>query len=321
MTKTLATVSLLSSLLGTTPATADPLNTTLTDGFDEDSFSAAGGLYYRDNEEQRAGTVEFQSAVTRSGRGALKLTVQPNCAAIRDGCSERAEIWEKTALRVPYDQAVWYGFAVKFADPIPQDDHRYLIAQWKREVGPDAKGDFSPFLAIRLKKGKLFFTVETNYVAGARTGPEDTAATCSDNQAAVWLRPDTNQMRALVATDSNWTPEDGSRFNSCSDKITVIDRGNPLPTPDSGWIDFAVMTKPGPGGDGHIEIFANGKWIKTIKGHIGHSDPGLGKNQYFKFGPYRAAGAGAWSMYYDDFRRSPNCEAVLGDGAACAMIK
>ena len=61
--------------------------------------------------------------------------------------ARRAEIWDDPKNRVPYDRGAWFGFAVKFADPIPTDDHRYLIAQWKREIGPDAKGDFSPFFA------------------------------------------------------------------------------------------------------------------------------------------------------------------------------
>ena len=137
----------------------------LFDGFDGQDFSPAGGLYYRENFEQSAGMVEFQKAVKLQGAGALKLSVKPLCATDSDGCSERAEIWEKTKLRVPYDQGIWYGFAVKFADPIPTDDHRYLIAQWKREIGPDAEGDFSPFLALRVRNGKLFATVETNYIA------------------------------------------------------------------------------------------------------------------------------------------------------------
>ena len=68
---------------------------------------------------------------------------------------------------------------------------------------------------------------------------------------------------------------------------------------------------PGPDGSGHIELFANGKPIVTVKGHIGHADKGLGKNQYFKFGPYRAAHASEWTLYYDDFRRSPRCATCL----------
>ena len=118
-------------------------------------------------------------------------------------------------------------------------------------------------------------------------------------------------MRALVATDETWTSADNDLFHACTNAITVTEHGNKLPAPDSGWIDFAVYTKPGPDGSGRIELFANGKPIVTVKGHIGHADKGLGKNQYFKFGPYRAAHSTDWTLYYDDFRRSPRCADVL----------
>ncbi|WP_412535313.1 polysaccharide lyase [Mesorhizobium sp. BAC0120] len=308
----------------------------LFDGFDGSDFSPAGGLYYRENFEQSAGTVEFQKAVKLSGAGALKLSVKALCPTDDDGCSERAEIWEKTALRVPYDQGVWYGFAVKFGDPIPIDDHRYLIAQWKREIIPGAEGDFSPFLALRLRNGKLFATVETNYVApDASAQTEDSSsccggkmqlspqhasaqtdeAGCPEGAAPVWFRPETNQMRALVATDSAWTAEDNDLYHGCTKAIRVIDHGNKLPLPSSGWIDFEVFTKPGPDGTGRIEIFANDKPVVTVEGHIGHADHGLGNNQYFKFGPYRAGHSDDWTLYYDHFRRSPHCADVLSEGS------
>lgn len=303
------------SLCLTAPVSADPASTVLSDGFDGTDFAPGGGLYYRENYEQSAGKVEFQQDVTRTGAGALKLSIKPLCPSQSDGCSERAEIWEKTELRVPYDRGVWYGFAVKFGEPIPQDDHRYLIAQWKREIDPGADGDFSPFLALRLRNGKLFATVETNYLQPkAQLASNGTAGLCDPGSTPVWLRPETNQMRALVATEASWTPEDGALFAACTDAIQVVDHGNKLPRPDSGWIDFAIYTLPGPDGSGHVEIFANGKPIVTVKGHIGHADKGLGANQYFKFGPYRAAHTTDWTLYYDDFRRSPNCADVLAGG-------
>ncbi|RCS22623.1 hypothetical protein DUT91_17220 [Phyllobacterium salinisoli] len=293
----------------------------LRDSFDGQSFSKEGGLYYKKNFEQKAGIVEFQRDVAIRG-GALKLSVKPHCPAAETLCSERAEIWEKPDLRVPYNEGVWYGFTVKFGAPIPQDDHRYLIAQWKREIGPEAEGDFSPFLALRLRQGKLFATVETNYIAPQATlaaaAPEKTTAPCASGETPVWLRPETNQMRALVATDATWTPEDGSLFSSCTSAISVIRHGA-LPSPDSGWIDFAIFTRPGPDGSGHIEVFANGKPVVTVRGHIGHGDKGLGENQYFKFGPYRAANKDEWTLYYDNFRRSPHCKDVLDKGECPAL--
>jgi hypothetical protein len=307
----------VSSISG--PVQSQEPSRTLYEGFDGSDFTEAGGLYYRDNFEQSAGIVEFQSEVKRTGAGALKLSVKPICPVVagEDNCSERAEIWERTELRVPYDQGVWYGFAVKFADPIPDDDHRYVIAQWKREIDPGAPGDFSPFLALRLRNGRLFATVEANHFPAVRAEPKGVPARCGPGETRVWLRPDTNQMRALVATDGQWEADHGALFNACTDRIEVIDRGNPLPSPDSGWIDFAIMTRPGPDGSGRIEIFANDKWVVSVKGHIGHDDPPLGDNQYFKFGPYRAAAEGRWTLHYDDFRRSLDKADVLSREAAC----
>jgi hypothetical protein len=114
-----------------------------------------------------------------------------------------------------------------------------------------------------------------------------------------------------VAISSGWNDAIGARFDACTDEIRVVNRGNDLPAPESGWIDFAVYSKPGPDGTGHIEIFANANWIATIKGRIGHAEKGLGTYQYFKFGPYRAANTDIWTLYYDDFRRSSDCKDVL----------
>jgi hypothetical protein len=295
------------------PVTDTLADRPLIDTLEGPDFAPEAGLFYKDNEEQRAGTYEFQSDVVRSGKGALKLSVKSQCStAKKRTCSERAEIWQLTKLRVPYDQGVWNGFAVKFADPIPQDNHRYLIAQWKRTIVPGAPGDYSPFLALRLKHGKLFATVEANLLPGEPRNSKK----CSQGLTPVWLRPDTNQTRALVATSVDWLDKDADQFTACTGKIQVINRGNPLPSPEEGWIDFAIYTKPGPNGDGHIELFANNKWIVTVKGHIGHNGIGLGPTQYFKFGPYRAAHSTEWTLYYDDYRRSQNCADVLRS-AAC----
>jgi hypothetical protein len=283
----------------------------LRDGFEGADFAPESGLYYRENYEQSAGKAEFQDKVVYSGKGALRLSVKPLCPSAGEDCSERAEIWERTKLWVPYDRGIWHGFAVKFEDPIPADDNRYVIAQWKRQILPGAVGDYSPFLAIRMYRGKLFMTVETDLLKPASASKKE----CPD-QAAVWLRPETKQTRALVATDSNYTAADNALFTACSDEIAVNEHGR-LPSPNSGWIDFAVYTKPGPDGSGHIEIFANERWIATVKGKIGHADDkGLGPRQYFKFGPYRGGGGEEWALYYDDFRRSPDCRDVMA-AAVC----
>jgi hypothetical protein len=293
------------------PVCAADFETLLEEGFEARDFTEEGGLYYKKNFEQSAGTVEFQDDVVRTGEGALRLSVRPICPADDEDCSERAEVWERTRLWAPYDRGMWYRFSVKLADPVPHDDHRRLFAQWKRQILPGARGDFSPFLALRLNRGKLFATVETNLLSASRQEAKGTAAVCESGQAQVWLRPDTNQTRALVATDESFTPADGSLFNACTADLTVTGRGHKLPPLSSGWIDFVIYSKPGPDGTGHIEIFAGGRWIVTVRGRIGHGDPGLGDYQYFKFGPYRAASTDTWTVYYDDFRRSPRCADVM----------
>jgi len=321
LNRTRLVIATMALTLGATQGLADDWTVPLFDQLDGPDFTVEGGLYYKKNFEQSAGTVEFQTEEKLTGNGAVKLSVKPICHEDPTKCSERAELWERPPLRVPYDQPIWYGFAFKMADPIPQAAHRYLMAQWKREIGPEAVGDFSPFLALRMKSGKMFITVETNYIDDFTPGTTEHPAKCEPGQTRVWPRPETNQMRALIAADSSWGPDDGGEFIACTSAIEVINRGNPLPQPGDGWIDFAIMTKPGAEGDGHIEIFANNKWIVTIKGNIGHNDHGLGENQYAKIGPYRAAANDHWVLYYDDFRRSPNCEDVLRDAAACAKIK
>jgi hypothetical protein len=198
----------------------------LYDGFEASDFSAEGGLYYKTNLEQSAGIVEFQNQVVYRGAGALKLSVgRPRVQATEMG-SERAEIWERRDLWAPYDRGIWYGFAVKFAEPIPRDDHRYVIAQWKREIA-GTKGDFSPFLALRLKRGKLFATVETNLLTGTGMGLMNQTGQFEGGSAKVWLRPETNQTRAFVAADDTWKNEDGACFDTYTREITIIDRGHP----------------------------------------------------------------------------------------------
>lgn len=292
------------------PTFADPVEMLLEDGFEAEDFSPAGGLYYRDNFEQSAGSVEFQDEIARTGRGGLKLSVRPICAPDSDGCSERAEIWEKTELRVPYDKGVWYGFSMRFDDPPPSDNHRYVMAQWKREIGPDADGDFSPFLGLRMRQGVMFATIETNFMPVPANAPQPEAGLCPAGWVPVWLRPETRQMRLLVAMDDHWTPEITSEFTQCTDALQLSGPGV-LPRPAPEWHDYAFYTRPGPDGGGRIVLAVDGAIVRVIEGRIGHDDPGLGENQYFKFGPYRDAGEGTWTLFYDNFIRSPDCNALL----------
>ena len=297
-------------VLHAAPAFADGFDLKLRDDFDAGAFSPAGGLFYKNNAEQASGQVEFQSGAGREGKGALTLSVRPGCKLDEENCSERAEVWEKTETFSNYDREVWYAFSMKLAEPIPQDDHRYVMAQWKRAIRPGAAGDYSPFLALRLSKGRLTATVEGDETVAFDPGSPERPSGCLNGEGHANSRLDLRQTRTLVAIEEGSSFQDYDGFAQCAPKIQVIARGPGLPKADSGWVAFVFAVRPGPRGGGHIEIAANGKWVATVLGRFGHQGAGLGPTQYFKFGPYRAAHDGVWTIHYDAFRRGPACADV-----------
>lgn len=294
---------------------ADAGDRVLKDDFEIGRFAPEGGLFYKPNPEQKAGKVTFQTRNVYLGRSAVTLSVSPSCAPEATHCSERAEVWEKPDILAPYDKPLWYGFAMYLEDPVPQDDGRYVIAQWKREIFAGAEGDYSPFLALRLYQGKLGVTVETDLIPSFRIGSKERPDGCLPGEARVLSRPlDGRQTRALVAMEANTTMANyPDYFDSCAPGIRVT-RHADLPSAQKGWIDFVFLANPGPSGDGRAEIIADGVHIATVTGHIGHAGPGLDKNQYFKFGPYRAPHPATWSVSFDDFRRGPRCSDVIRAG-------
>ena len=302
-----AIVIAAAALASAAAARADGSQLKLREDFATGAFTQAGGLHYKDNAEQAGGTVEFRQDGGRAGGASLALTVHDACKSGADHCSDRAEVWERPETLAAYGAQVWYAFSMKFAQPVPQDDHRYVMAQWKRAILPGAAGDFSPFLALRLNKGRLIATVENDSLEAADIGPPDRAKGCLPGEARANSVSDLRQTRALVAVQEATSFGDYNGFPQCALNIEVISRGAGFPPPASGWIDFVFAVKPGPSGDGLIEIAANGRWIATVKGRIGHAGEGLGPDQYFKFGPYRAGHDGAWTLYFDAFRRGPGC--------------
>jgi hypothetical protein len=300
---------------------ADNSKLILQENFEGDDFAPSSGLFYKDNEEQRAGTFRFQSESVRSGRKALELSVAPQCRPDQRGCSERAEVWEKAAVRAAYDQAVWYAFSMKLDDPPPSAAHRYMVAQWKRAINANAEGDYSPFLGIRIIKGEFAITIDSDAMPTRRRSPAEPLFSCSGGPAPAMQRVRARQTRLLVATSAEVRSEGFDGFDSCAPDVRVIDRGGKLPKAEAKWIDFVFKVKPGPRGDGEIEIFANGGWIASVAGRIGHEGPELGLTQYFKFGPYRDGGQNdRWRVFYDNFARGPRCEDVAGPDI-CRLLK
>lgn len=305
--------------LGVGASRAGPQALVLHEDFEGSDFSAGGGLFYKNNREQGAGRYIFSSATARSGKQSIDLSVQPQCATPNGLCSERAEVWERPEVLVPYGAPVWYGFSMKMAEPIPTVRHRYVMAQWKREIEPGAEGDYSPLLALRLIQGKLAVTVDTDTGSFIAAGDAERPRGCRKGEAAAGPPDDFNQFRALVAVEPGAAAEVLSGFSGCTPDLIVTPRGGTLPALESGWIDFAFLVQAGPDGNGRIEILVNGQWIASVTGHIGHEGPGLGDNMYFKFGPYRAGAADVWRIYYDDFRRGPVCTDVA-PAATCAKL-
>ncbi len=316
-----AKANLLAALLFVSGAMSDNSRLILRDDFEGEAFSPSSGLFYKDNEEQRAGTYRFQSEVVRSGTQALELTVSPRCPPGQRGCSERAEVWEHASVRAAYDQAVWYAFSMKLDDPPPSTAQRLMVAQWKRAVNANAEGDYSPFLGIRIIRGEFAITVDSDAMP---TRPRTAGAplfSCAGGPAPAMQRVRARQTRLLVATSADTTAKGFDGFDSCASDVTVVARGGRLPKAEARWVDFVIKVKPGPRGGGEIEIFADGAWIASVSGRIGHEGPELGQTQYFKFGPYRDGGQqDRWRVFYDGFRRGPECSDVAGAGL-CDQLK
>ncbi|MBB3772632.1 hypothetical protein FHS55_003253 [Angulomicrobium tetraedrale] len=311
------------------PASAgqDGRDLVLFDGFEGTDFAPGGGLYYKDNHEQEAGSYAFESEIVRSGKQAIELSVRSQCKKQNGLCSERAEVWEKPEVLVLYGEPVWYALSMRMATPIPTEPHRYVMAQWKREIIPGAHGDYSPLLALRLVDGRLVATVDTDTGTFQPTGTAERPTACRPGEAPAGTPDEFGQFRTLVAAAPGEHAPAQIGFPGCSPDLVITPRGGTLPALDSGWIDFVFQVKPGPGGDGRIDIVANGQWIVTVEGKIGHEGDGLGEHMYFKFGPYRAGQDGIWKLWYDDFRRGPACTdvasaelcATLGAGVKSAL--
>jgi len=291
------------------------------DDFESGHFDPSGGLYYKMNREQSTGVVEFETRDVRFGKGALSLSVKPFCEPDNADCSERAEVWMKKTLHAPYEEPVWYAFSIKMADPVPTAKHRYVMAQWKRKILAGAKTSYSPFLALRLNKGKFVFTVDSDRLKVLPIGKGERQSGCLTGETWALDRPQDKQTRVLVSKQPDMSFRDWRNYNGCTSEVKVTQHTSGLPKVTDGWSDFVFFVQTGAQGNGRIDIFANGQHTTTITGKIGHRGQGLGDNQYFKFGPYRAAGRhDNWTILYDRFRRGPRCIDVT-DAATCATRK
>jgi hypothetical protein len=128
------------------------------DGFES---PALGDLWETD--KIIAADAKIQSAVVRSGRSALQITLHTSDVfeAGRNGNkdSERAELTEADGLISREGERYAYAFSMLIPPDFPVVDKRLVIAQWKQECPGGRKcDDNSPVLAIRYTAGILSVT-------------------------------------------------------------------------------------------------------------------------------------------------------------------
>lgn len=107
------------------------------------------------------GAVVSQTAVVRSGRRALAITVhagdRPEAASQGDAATERDEIMEPWWLFSRTGRTYVYSFSLYLPKDFPQTPERLVIAQWKQLCLVSCVPD-NPILAVRCEMGRLQVT-------------------------------------------------------------------------------------------------------------------------------------------------------------------
>jgi hypothetical protein len=147
----LATLPALSQTL---PAPGAPID--VYDGFETPILSP---LWETTRIAPRALTL--QSAITRAGHGAVKLTVRANdmfeAGQHGDADSERDELLEARVLTSRENVAYEYSWSMYLPADFPIVPVRLVVAQWKQYCDSDSGpcSDDSPILAVRYVNGVL----------------------------------------------------------------------------------------------------------------------------------------------------------------------
>jgi hypothetical protein len=262
----------------------------------------------------------IDGTVVRSGRYAVGMALLPDgtlppavppeeVARRRSGCldtmpgavfkpedDQRAELWLQSTQPAGTDS--WFGFSFRIDSPdAGAGGNRLVVGQWKQH------GSQSPFLAQRFKGGAFHLTLEQ--------------ATASPGQ----------QCRVLVAWQDGYDFSDfpaGTRsfLHGGADELDVelppapaadcsrglaIDRMAPLPSPFGAWVDMVVHLRVAGRPDDLVEIWADGRPIAAVRGPVGSPS---GRDQYFKFGPYRDPSPAPLVVRFDDFARGGSFAAV-----------
>lgn len=154
MVKLAAAIACASVLLG---ASCRSPSLSTADGFDGPSLSDLWTT-----RKFVAGALDFQSDVTRAGRGAARLTLRPgDHVPGEEGSSlERAELEEARSQESALDATYRYEFSV-FLPPDFPIVSRLVFAQWKERCLLEDCTPDNPTLAIRYEGGRLLITHQT----------------------------------------------------------------------------------------------------------------------------------------------------------------
>lgn len=229
------------------------------------------------------------------GEGSLAIRVKKSDTG--DYCTidcQRNEIREAADLQQPFGTDVWYGFSFKVEGEVPSEgSQRWVIGQWKQT------GDGSPVLAQRFDNGVFHVTIQ-------------------DGDCRILLAQAPGDFsveggRRVVdkgVTLPGITLRSDPQLYDCTTKVEV-EKGwqAELPDPYNNWVSMVYHLRPDPGGQGLVEVFANGELIARAKGPIGYP-AAAGDLQYFKIGHYRDQLPGQATLYLDCFARGASRQAV-----------
>ncbi len=125
------------------------------DGFESGSLAPVW-----DSRKFLPGAVAFQSAVTRAGNGAARITLREGdqIPEERGSIVERAELVESRELWSPEHSRHSYAFSLFLPEDFPVVSTRLVIAQWKQACPIENCTPDNPTIAIRYVSGQLYVT-------------------------------------------------------------------------------------------------------------------------------------------------------------------
>lgn len=260
------------------PAMADP-PVSMVDGFETGPLDEAKWAIVRMPDRRHW----IDRNVVREGKGALAIRVRggdldPSCEC------QLGEVREAVASRLKFGTDAWYAFSFRIdGQGGLTGDQRWQIGGWKQEA------DGSPFVAQRFDNGVFHITIES--------GASRILMATAEGQASGFLaaiRSGFITQFEFLSETTNYTPTSDVAVEYGDDPI--------LPDPRKGWVDMLYHIKGSLGGDGIVEIWANGRFIARARGRIGVEGAG-GPMQYLKLGHNRAPLPGTATIYYDRFKR------------------